>query len=760
MEELLSRIQIIFIVRNMKPSFSHSPLSGQPAFKAKPPRKSSAGSVFLIIFVLLLLGGAGYYVFDSYQKDKDKIRLAAEKEAELARQKALAKEEEERARLEKERLAREAAERARLAAEEAARKKGGTDKVVEVVPDKPGEVKPEPGKRIKAADDDKRLVVYKEPILVTGVNATLDKYVKTWDDALNMAIETNRFDIYRNFLKDMIVKGSKQLVSFGKFDMRAYYKNPKYSQAVNAYRLLSLLTDDSIMNILSEEGGETFFRALLSNEDGAQDVVLNAFSGKETPSDVERILKTWMPLWAMEKGEMRKKYMSLSLACALVDPSTLGPSKPKYGQALEMPEVYKFFREKSEKGLLRGDITKMKPSQLIYVVDVRLPISEMEWAIENMRKKGVSRKGWSGAYSMIRYRMDRASTGKNPYDDYIFSEILEHGGICMDQAYFAVNTAKSNGIPASYVTGDGPLGGHAWFVYMPDDRTWASAGGIGYKSGKTTNPQTAQPMHESLFTLTTDKRNGGDRLVMTMDMLEISRTLRKIGMEEAAIDLLNQAKLNTPGHPFPWLSLIDYYVSRGEKTTLAEWEFFVGSIRREFKDRPDFLELAKEVEEKYIYPKRSLDENVAEMNRQRRKLEKDTGEGRSDLSAESVKSQADALAEAKRFDDVEKLYKKALRDYGSRTDAFKIIIRDYYNFTADDKAWRAKAVVNIDKAFEKYANTKSANLFVAKQEVGLMKTIAGFYREIGEEKKAKSMEEKGDLRLKRVQRGIREENDR
>lgn len=729
-------------------------------YAARPPRKSPAGTIFAVILVLLILGGAGYYVYDSYQKEQDKSRLAADKVKAEQMAKLKAQEEAEKARLEKERLALEEAERQRLAAE-ALRKKGdvgkvaGGDKIVK------GAEKPDPAKRVKAPDDDKRLVVYKEPVVVTGVNATLPKHIKTWEDALNASLETNRFDIYRKFLKETVAQGSKQLISFGKFNLRAFYENPKYRQAMNTYRLLSLLSDESIINLLSEEKGEEFFRALLANEDGAQDSVLNAFTGKETPADVERVLKTWLPLWGFEeKGEMRKKYLSLSLACALVDPSMQVKAKTTYEEALELPEVYKFFRDKSEKGQLRGDVTKMKPSELVYVVDVRLPRSEMEWAIDKMKKKSLLRKNWSKAYGMVRYRMDRASTGKNPYSDYKLSEILEHGGICMDQAYFAVNTAKSNGVPASYVTGDGPLGGHAWFVYMADDRTWVSAGGIGYTSGKTKNPQTAEMMHESLFTLTTDKKNGGDRLLRTSDMLEISRTLERIGMENPAVDLIDQARLNTPGHPYPWEALIDYFARKGDKTTLEEWQNLVGMMRRQFKDRPDFLELAKEVEEKYVFPKRSLDQNLADMTRQRRKLERDTDEGRSDLSSDALKRQADAMMEAKRFDDVDKLYRKALRDYGTRTDAFKSVINQYFNYTSEDKVWREKAVKNMEKAFEKYANTKSADLFVTKQEVGIMKTIAGYYRQIGNEKKAKSMEEKGDLRIKRVQRGIREERDR
>ena len=64
--------------------------------------------------------------------------------------------------------------------------------------------------------------------------------------------------------------------------------------------------------------------------------------------------------------------------------------------------------------------------------------------------------------AMVEYLMERAVDGLNPYQEYSFAEILKEGGICGDQSYFCVNTARAQGIPAMTIAGETDLGGHAW----------------------------------------------------------------------------------------------------------------------------------------------------------------------------------------------------------------------------------------------------------------------------------------------------------
>ena len=89
---------------------------------------------------------------------------------------------------------------------------------------------------------------------------------------------------------------------------------------------------------------------------------------------------------------------------------------------LTLEQVFEYFVEMDEAHELLTDITKLSPSELLFVVDVRLPRSEMDWAHKKVR---LTRKGWGGAYSMIRYRMDRAALGKDPYTNCTFQEILD-----------------------------------------------------------------------------------------------------------------------------------------------------------------------------------------------------------------------------------------------------------------------------------------------------------------------------------------------
>lgn len=76
---------------------------------------------------------------------------------------------------------------------------------------------------------------------------------------------------------------------------------------------------------------------------------------------------------------------------------------------LTLEQVFEYFMEMDEARELLTDISKLSPSELLFVVDVRLPRSEMDWARKKVR---LTRKGWGGAYSMIRYRMDRAALAR------------------------------------------------------------------------------------------------------------------------------------------------------------------------------------------------------------------------------------------------------------------------------------------------------------------------------------------------------------
>lgn len=459
----------------------------------------------------------------------------------------------------------------------------------------------------------------------------------------------------------------------------------------------------------------------------------------------------------------RSRYSSLALACAMLDPRIASsPSRLRASSStgvsttpLTLEQVFEYFMEMDEARELLTDITKLSPSELLFVVDVRLPRSEMDWARKKVR---LTRKGWGGAYSMIRYRMDRAALGKDPYTNYTFQEILDEGGICMDQAYFAVNTAKCNGIPSAYVTGDGNRGPHAWVNLLTTDETWQSYGGYGYNTGHFSHPHNYKSKHESTLLQGMDRKVNGARLDTSLDYLSLAALFEEMQKPDCARVMLEAATQAAPGSPLGWERLIALMSRPESGTKLEEWDELVTMIKRKFRSRPDYLAMAARVEDEYIFPMRDASANKRHVARDLKKLEKETDEGRSDLTSAAIKRQADILMENGDRVGVAALYRKSMKDYARRAEVFEALMGQYYGYVSQDQ----EAVLQLAREAESFYNrsirTKSGDYFKVKKEVTIQRKIAGYYEKGGNERKADSLRKDAEKREKNSKKGIREEN--
>ncbi|MGA0846674.1 MAG: hypothetical protein ACO3RV_09050, partial [Luteolibacter sp.] len=153
---------------------------------------------------------------------------------------------------------------------------------------------------------------------------------------------------------------------------------------------------------------------------------------------------------------------------------------------------------------LAAPVHRSTARDLVWVVCAPVSTSELDWAIGKLH---MHRKRWGETYGMIEYLMARAVEGVNPYEEYSFAEILKHGGICGDQTYFCVNTARAQGIPAMGLSGETSMGGHAWAAVKVDDREWdTSIGRIGGVSkGQASNPQIDSSITEQEVILWNDR---------------------------------------------------------------------------------------------------------------------------------------------------------------------------------------------------------------------------------------------------------------
>lgn len=167
---------------------------------------------------------------------------------------------------------------------------------------------------------------------------------------------------------------------------------------------------------------------------------------------------------ARERGAHLEKYATLAAAVCVVHDEPLEHRVNENRAAAGDPvEIFDFFRA-SEGASLMG-IRAMPAELLVYVVDTTAPIEEMKWAQGKYR--GDRRIGQR--YFDVRYDEDhfyKEAPKKLTLAGFGFRNILTHGGVCIDQAYFAAHAGKSIGVPTAMVVGHDSEGSHAWVGYL------------------------------------------------------------------------------------------------------------------------------------------------------------------------------------------------------------------------------------------------------------------------------------------------------
>ncbi|MCC6353991.1 MAG: hypothetical protein IT577_08900 [Verrucomicrobiae bacterium] len=178
-------------------------------------------------------------------------------------------------------------------------------------------------------------------------------------------------------------------------------------------------------------------------------------------------------------GERWTAYTRLAVAMALVydrPPPEFWPhhqvGQDKVLRQKSTPvERFNFWVQNNEDRKLILDLKKLTVEQAKFVVDAFVPEDELLWAQKNVR---LGRTGFDKAFFMIRYDTPRLKANRLDWiaPDYRLETIKKEGGICVDQAYFAMIAGKANGLPTLFFSGQGASGGHGWFGYMRSDDKW------------------------------------------------------------------------------------------------------------------------------------------------------------------------------------------------------------------------------------------------------------------------------------------------
>jgi hypothetical protein len=230
-------------------------------------------------------------------------------------------------------------------------------------------------------------------------------------------------------------------------------------------------TDQPIGKNLSPETQDW----LLSNEEFSAEF----FSVLKAVDKVPRV-------FAILEGLRRKdpdkfaRYPSLALAISVVydvPPPDYWPHHQVTTEALprklqDPSAPFDYLTREDMLGRTYFNLAQLPAEELKFVVDAAAPVAELEWS-----EKAVSLPPdqLEGAYAMVRYRQDRfANEDQMTWSGkpYTLQAILQDGGICVDQSYFAAQVGKARGVPTLMFMGAGQDGRHAWFGFLDSGQKW------------------------------------------------------------------------------------------------------------------------------------------------------------------------------------------------------------------------------------------------------------------------------------------------
>lgn len=600
-------------------------------------------------------------------------------------------------------------------------------------------------------------------LVLVGLEAGRDTNVQRDADLLATALREGAWDSYQKMLARSIdaaiplLKGSTDNER-----TESFWKSPELYRALLRWKMLSRFSPNDLHGVAHDSRACDMITWVMNTPEKMEEMLLTV----QPQDDTAKVMVFLKDAWTA-KEDFAKKYFNLALACAVVfdkPMETVNPGGPKassYEPTVDPLIRYLWYMDKNEKGKLVGSVDRMWARDLVYVVCAPVVASELEWAVTKMN---LSRQNWGSAYGMIEYLMERAVKGVDPYEAYTFAEIQKEGGICGDQSYFCANTARANGIPAMIFSGETDLGGHAWVALKVKDDEWSTQIGRigGVSKGQTDNPQVGGTTTEQEVWLITDRQHQSEGITLSVFRpLWLSDFHVAQDRKQAASGLVRLA--NGRGRSFleTWSRLYnileDEAKAAGDPTNpevFAAWKAFASDMRREFKDNPRMAALAAKAETEHIFPYSDDNATRTAFIRERRRTERDATE-QMDLLAESLKRQAEALLkkdQATALTEISRLYDPALRNYGGSITGFKMIMADYFNFMKATPETGKKAVRDIELAFNRVVKTNSGNWFRTTTEAGIVSTIAGYYREVGDPERAKLLEKRYEREVYRAER--------
>ena len=341
---------------------------------------------------------------------------------------------------------------------------------------------------------------------------------------------------------------------------------------------------------------------------------------------------------------------------------------------------------------LEYDPSQLSVTELKFVIDHPLTMSELEWARES---ESFRRSGFDKIFSSIQYDHPRlnASVFSWPHGKYSLESIRSKGGICVDQAYFSSMVGKAKGIPTLTFVGQGSGGGHAWFGFLKNPGRWETDCGRyenqNYPVGNAIDPQLwKQITDDELGALARGEKNLSGFRGKAVDYFAWALVNRNAPFYRES---LVRARTLHPTYVEVWKKEAEW-IENEEKDLREKKNFWVKWLKA-FSNTVDLkIEAQKKLADVY-------DEmgNPREAEKIRTLIVRQNRSGRFDLAISEGAEQLMAKVEDKKWTEAEKSYERMVKDFEKTAggELFYGLIRPYVRALIDANQ-RDRAMDAID----------------------------------------------------------------
>lgn len=551
--------------------------------------------------------------------------------------------------------------------------------------------------------------------------------------------------LFRQLAVESIVTGQREagLQFLGDFIGQGFRKDPDRKPNSSQQDLLAYAADATILVALVDRHARdvTFRRDVLewlTEDEDRYQLVLNTVSGDDNWAGMMAIIDQLYD----HDPKQRDEYFRLILAMAVVWDERRPPLHYQMGgKALPyQPDIearYDYFRDLYAAKRSEMPYDDLSVTALTFVVDLPLPLAELEWVRQNEAPRA-----WEKKYTEIVYSDARLNALAYQWPDgpYTMAAIREQGGICVDQAYYALVCARAWGLPAFIFTGEGRRGPHAWFGYMKDKSKWEMDVGRytfdKYATGHAIDPQSNQPMSDHYVEFTCDRSLSYSRYRVAARYGRLAQVLATLGYDTAARQAAERSLDAAPLYEFAWTVL---------EVLLAK--------DKAIRELCDLLDRKANVFRKYADVVASVRQRQAELLRQLGENDKadrmvdrnarQVGRDRDDLARFLANEQIRAAYEKGDYPEAMKRFEDLLKDQREEGQKIFSLMEDYLALAQITKQ-NEEAVKFLKRYVDSLRNTYGSSPNNERLFLGI---LARAYEQAGDERNLKRIQKKlEDLR--------------